>query len=455
MVILILLTVGGLTPLNAQSRWTFAAGEHFEVYTTGGDAVARRALDDFDRIHTYLEDALHIPAISGPRTRLIIFNSREEFAPYASNPNVKAFYQSGVDGDFVVLPGLNGESFRAIAHEYSHLVSRRTGRHYPLWLDDGLAEYFSTVTPQGTKLQIGAAPGERQRSLGFGVRLMPLEQLFAITRDSADYNNPARTGLFYAQSWALTHMLLTDERYRDKSAGLLGKLAHGEPSALALTSVYAKTVDEIARDLSKYTLRGNFRTTTVEAPLHPRAAAATTRPATDFEARVAIATLLGTNTARHTAALAAFAELERQNPRDLTLLEAVGMFHVRAGRFDDARPYLERAIALSTANARIYVHLAEIRANTPPDDVAAKSEEESLLDKALSLAPDDAEVRIMMARSLVRQLRGADALAMLEPIARVPIEYERLFADTRAAALKILRRPADRSLPRGPGERRE
>jgi hypothetical protein len=340
-----------LLPLPAQGRWTFAAGERFEVYTTGGDAVARRAIEDFDRIHRYFEQILHIPPITGPRTRLIIFNSRADFAPYASNAAVKAFYQSSVDGDFIVLPSLQGDSFRAIAHEYSHLVSRRTGRRYPLWLDDGLAEYFSTVTPQGAKLQVGAAPDERERALGFGVRLLPLERLFAVTRDSADYNTPSRAGMFYAQSWALTHMLLTDAQYRDRSAALLDRLAHGEPSALALTTVYGKPVEAIARDLTKYTLRGHYKTSAQAIDLPAAVATVQPRPATDFEAGVAVASLLAANESRRSEAATAF-------PRTRWCSRHSGGSHPRRGsrrscaRWPSSRPRFPQSVSSWSARCR-------------------------------------------------------------------------------------------------------
>lgn len=433
----VLLAALVLLSTGPESRWTYAAGQHFEVYTTGGEAVARRAIEDFDRVHMYFELALKTPAITGPRTRLIVFSSRDEFAPYAANSSVKAFYQSDIDGDFIVLPGLKGDVMPAVTHEYAHLVARRTGSHYPLWLDDGLAEYFSTVMPAATKLLIGAAPPERQRALGFGVRLLPLERLFAVTRESADYTSPSRATLFYAESWALTHMLLSDERYRDKSGELLARLAKGEPSALALTTVYGKPVDDITKDLSKYALRGSYKATQLDIALPPMTAAADTRAASDFEAGVALASLLAANPTHRDDARAAFDALQSQNPNDLFFNESMATFLVRAGQFDQARAYLSRAVQLKSAKARIYIHLADVKLTSIDEKERLDADIDALYDTALALAPDDAEVRIQIARTLVERRKGAEALAMLAAITRVPIEYERVFAATLAAAMKV------------------
>ena len=336
-----------------------------------------------------------------------------------------------------MLPSFGAHTFPAIAHEYAHLIARRTGSHYPLWLDDGLAEYFSTVAPQSAKLQIGAAPPERLRSLGFGVRLMPLERLFAITRDSAEYTTPGRATLFYAESWALTHMLLTDERYRDRSEALFVRLARGEPTALALTTVYGKPVDEITRDLSKYTLRGLYRSSLIEMPLPASTAQALARPATDFEASVTLASLLAANVARCDDARAAFTALEQQHANDLQLVESMALFAVRDNRVDDARLYLERAVALKSTNARLIAHCAESRHLAATDVEHSEDDENALIETALALSPDDIEVRILAARGLIRQRRPREAVAVLAPVTRVPIEYERVFADIKALALTL------------------
>jgi len=44
--------------------------------------------------------------------------------------------------------------------------------------------------------------------------LLPLDQLFAVNRESPEYRTKEQSRLFYAESWALTHMLLTHDRYR-------------------------------------------------------------------------------------------------------------------------------------------------------------------------------------------------------------------------------------------------
>ena len=403
-------------------------------------------IDDCDRVHAYYEQLLRTTTVPGPRTRVIVFGERDEFKPYATHSAVRAFYQSSLDGDFIALAWLGGDAFTALAHEYAHLFFRRSGHQYPLWLADGLAEYLSTITPQNGKLKVGAPPAERAKALGFGVKLMPLERLFTVTRDSAEYTVPGRAGLFYAESWALTHMLVTDDRYREGSAAFFARLAADEPAALAFQNIYNKNADELARDLSRYTLRANYKATTTELPVTPATAAAVPRSATEFEAGVVLASLLGANADRQTRARDAFAALEQLDANDLRLVEALALLAVRNDRFDEARPYLDRAMAAQSANARIYLYAAIARRAARGASDEGQAEEDTLVAKALDMDPADAEVRIVIARALVAERRGEEALAMLAPLSRVAIEYERLLNDTRAAARRLIRHP---EAPRG------
>src|SRR5688572_20618959 len=86
-VFLIVLT---LSPLNvrAAENWTYAASEHFEVYTTAGAGTAREALNYFERVYDFYTFIFRGAPKVKDRTRLIIFSNDRQFAPYRPNPNV-------------------------------------------------------------------------------------------------------------------------------------------------------------------------------------------------------------------------------------------------------------------------------------------------------------------------------------------------------------------------------
>src|SRR5439155_1233507 len=93
-------------------------------------------------------------------------------------------------------------------HEYTHALLDAAMPEAPLWLNEGLAEYLSTFTATADRAQAGA-PVQAHLDWLRTHDLMPLPELFAIGAGSAAYHEGDRRGTFYAQSWLLTHMILS------------------------------------------------------------------------------------------------------------------------------------------------------------------------------------------------------------------------------------------------------
>ena len=102
--------------------------------------------------------------------------------------------------------------FGLAAHEYAHLVLRTSASQLPPWLKEGLAEFFATlqITEHGTELG-GALPG-RVRTLQHRT-WTPLADVFALSEEAQKNQERSTADLFYAESWALTEMLLLSPKY--------------------------------------------------------------------------------------------------------------------------------------------------------------------------------------------------------------------------------------------------
>jgi len=124
--------------------------------------------------------------------------------------------------------------FRVALHEYAHLLNRLNHPRLPPWLDEGLAELYSTLRADGDTVYWGRlAPIRVNRLRATRVdpsvivdsswmyylgrpglpshgRLapLPLEELLASTRRSDSYRRPEQAEMFYAQSAAFVHYLL-------------------------------------------------------------------------------------------------------------------------------------------------------------------------------------------------------------------------------------------------------
>ena len=387
---------------HAADPWTYGASEHFEVFTTANAGRAREMLRHFESVHDFLASfILKRPLATATPTRLIIFSNERQFAPYRPAEPAIAFYQPGPDRDHIVMSRFDPTATQIVIHEYVHLILRHTGGRYPVWLNEGLAEFFSTMESDSGRMVIGEAPPGRLQAMLSGT-MIPVARLLAVRSDSPEYNTRTHSGTFYAQSWALTHMVLAEETYRAKSDAFLQMIVNGTASAAAFMKVYNKTPEHVERDLR------NYLTTTLRvfAPSYkgsPARTAYETRPVPAFEADLVTANLLAVQRNGEAAARAAFTKLEEQQPNDLALLESRGYFELRRGQRATAAVYFARAVERGTRNValmRDYIMLNP--------DVA-----EALVPKALALAPQDVDIRIEEAALLMKKGSHRDALASL------------------------------------------
>jgi tetratricopeptide (TPR) repeat protein len=401
LLVVLLLVVASAT-VRAADQWTYGASEHFEVFTTANASRAREALRHFEGVHAFLASfILNRPLPTPTRTRLIIFSNERQFAPYRPSESAEAFYLPGLDRDYIVMSRFDPTATQIVVHEYVHLILKHTGGRYPIWLNEGLAEFFSTMMPESGRMMIGGVPLGRYQAL-LGGTLMPVARMLDVNHDSPEYNSRTHSGLFYAQSWALTHMIFAEDTYKPKSDAFIGLIANGASSAAAFLQVYGKTPEVVERDLRNYlsTTMRVFRPA-YEGP--PAPTAYETRAVSSFDADLVTANLLANTVRGEAAARESFARLEQQKADDLAMLESRAYFELRHGQRETAVRYFERAVEKGSQN------LAVFRDYIALNPAAA----ETVVPKALALAPDDVDIGIESASLLVRQRKYADALALL------------------------------------------
>ena len=124
----------------------------------------------------------------------------------------------------------HGDEREIIYHEYIHYVMHNNYAALPLWLHEGLAEYYSTFQVARDEARIGLpVPAHvlwlRQHTL------IPLATLFAVDERSPEYNETSRRGGFYAESWALVHYLISGSPERRRQAAEYLRLRAGRRAA--------------------------------------------------------------------------------------------------------------------------------------------------------------------------------------------------------------------------------
>ena len=75
----------------------------------------------------------------------------------------KVYHRPGAERDYIVLSEAGRTSCPTATHEYVHLNGNHAGMKLPPWLNEGLADLYSTLKPEGQKILVGSlVPGRQQ-----------------------------------------------------------------------------------------------------------------------------------------------------------------------------------------------------------------------------------------------------------------------------------------------------
>src|SRR5215208_4037180 len=206
---------------------------------------------------------------AGVPTAVVVFPDDASYAPFKPRiggqvaRGVAGYFQPGTDINYITLTrdGDLALDPSTLLHEYTHLLVNNHFRGAPLWLKEGLAEFYSTarLSDDGRRLTLGEAPERRPRELRQR-ELLPLPTLLALDQASPTYDDPAQRALFYAQSWALVHYL---SEARGGRGGALARftdlLAEGTKVEDALREAFGLSVAELDAGLVAYVKRARYK----------------------------------------------------------------------------------------------------------------------------------------------------------------------------------------------------
>ena len=225
--------------------WHRVTTPHFALF---GDVPARtlRGLAvDLEALEVLLGALNPDQSVLSPRAQVIVFASDQTFARYApltagQRPApVSGFFLSHPHGDFVVVSAAaEPEVRRVLYHEVLHRFVRHHLPEAPLWLNEGLAEFYSTLEVENGEAWIGRQVVDHVVRLQRGPR-RPLADLLAIATDAHAEDDTVQESAFYAESWALVHYLLVaEDGGRAAVARYAGRLRDGEDANAAFTAEF-------------------------------------------------------------------------------------------------------------------------------------------------------------------------------------------------------------------------
>jgi tetratricopeptide (TPR) repeat protein len=241
-ILLLLLCMFAGRPVHAAPKWARVDTPNFIIIGAVGESDLRAVGKQFEGFREALGKLLSNAATATPvPTVVIVFPDEKTFDPfkpiYEGKPvRIAGLFLPHPDVNYILLgPNRGLENLRPVFHEYAHLVISNVAPRLPVWLNEGLAEYYSTfdMDPRGKSVVFGRIIQEHYYEMG-SYRLMPLETLLATEHDSPEYNERNRQSLFYAECWLLVHLLFHGEPDRRQAfADYTREVAGGTPAIAA------------------------------------------------------------------------------------------------------------------------------------------------------------------------------------------------------------------------------
>ena len=391
-----------------ESRWIRLRSTDFELFSSANPRNARDTIREFEEVRSFFIQAFGKPPSKPLPVRLVSFGSVKEYEPYRFNEFAAAYYQPTADRDYIVMSHGGVDTFPMAVHEYVHLVLKHAGLKLPPWVNEGLAELFSTLRPVGDKILVGDLIPGRRRAL-FEERWVPLTVILAVDRHSAYYNEKNKAGSLYNEGWALTHMLYFHPDYRPRFNQLVRTISDGKNSAEALLQVYGRGLDRIEKDLQSYLRGDNFRAVLVPAKLEKVSEEIPIETPADFDTALMLADLID-RPEKQPAYQAALERLIQQDAARPEPYRELGYSSWRAGRTEDAIQQFGKAFERGDRNPKLLWDYGRL--------LERKQGEEAIRVLSALLAQDTErlEVRLELAETQLREDHPKAVLATLAPV---------------------------------------
>ena len=182
------------------------------------------------------------------------------------------FFVPGEDHQYFVLNLFEEDSYRAVAHDFAHLLLNYNYPPTQGWFDEGFAEYFSSIRLDNRQVEIGSDPelglpySENVLGNQNAVRNPPksltdllsswvwlsVPDLFTMKHDTSNYQEGTHRTLFYAQSWMTMHYLLNKEKLPE--AGTYFDLVQNQkvPVGNAIEQAFGMTPAQLDKTVKDY-----------------------------------------------------------------------------------------------------------------------------------------------------------------------------------------------------------
>lgn len=294
-------------------------------------------------------------------TEIYAMRGSRDFGRIGVERNTAGFFYPSIRSNMIVVRDVSRmQETSIIMHEYVHyLLRNHTSLHYPMWFDEGFAEYLSSGRTRSGLFEVGDVPEHRRSSLAY-LRWIPLRKILS----PENYGGWSREhkSMFYAEAWALVHFLQNrpdpDIPFGQGMARYIEMIESGRSELDAFEEAFSITVEGLDNRVKRYIETGRLPGLRLEIdPLLPDY-----QPTVRGLSREQISLALGKLALRMRKLDKAEYWFTIATANDATRPQAeaeLGDVLKFGDKFEEAQPYFERAVALAPDDPIVRLDIAE------------------------------------------------------------------------------------------------
>jgi tetratricopeptide (TPR) repeat protein len=452
-----------------EDPWVEVRSPHFIVVSNSNAKQASHVAAEFERMRAVFHSRFPKARVDAASPIIVIavrdrkgFQALEPQAYLAKGQlNLAGLFLRTPEKNYVLLR-LDAEGdhpYATIYHEYTHFIISHDQEWIPVWLNEGLAEYYQTTEIHDKNAELGRPSVENIMLLRQN-RLLPLATLFAVDHNSPYYHEENKGSIFYAESWALTHYLqVKDSRdHNQRLTQYLNLVSNKQDPVTAAITAFGD-LKQLEKDLANYVEQSSFSYSKFPVATGVDEAAYKVETLTEIQSEAVRADFLAYEQ-RVADSRTLLQHILHEDPDNISAYETMGYLAYREGNMQDAAEFYNHAVSLdsqsflahyfcaTTAMMRQGIsdsNSAQIEANlrtstrlnpefAPAFDQLALvrarlnhfDEAISLNLTAIQLEPENVAFRMNRANILLQMKRPNEAIALLQATAKMASDPQQL-----------------------------
>lgn len=340
----------------AKDEWISVRSKNFSLIGNASEKDIRKAATKLEQFReTFRALFAKTNLSSSIPTNVVVFRNDSAYKPFKPkrsdgkpDDGIAGYFQPGQDVNYITLSagGNDDETYGTIFHEFVHfIIDTNFGKSdIPAWFNEGLAEYYQTFEiDKDIKVKLGLPQGNHLLLLQQS-ELLPLETLFKISNYQLHQQGNHSRSVFYAQSWALIHYMVQTGK-ADGLNKFLNLSLKNKTQEAAFTEAFGMSYKEMEKELRKYVRKATFNYS--EITFRQKLVfddQMMIRPLSDAETNAYLGDLLY-HTNRFDDAEPYLVKAIELDPGSTMAATALGMVKFRQNKFTEAERFLESAVA--------------------------------------------------------------------------------------------------------------